>query len=339
MRNSNLQYVALAAWCLVGGALGSGMGCGTRCPLDTDNQQPKALRISPGVLVKDSIESRCDREDWKDFSYYQDVRATVTFAFGEPYNPHNVTGEITLFDFNANVVQRQPIVPERRDYPFVFTAQKDKNYFFQIVAMRGSAAYMIETKVEPLDPCAACAAGTVCCRPTGLCCEAGTVCRQGACVRPDACEPACGPGFLCVAGQCEEACPGGCRKGWRCDEASRTCVREARGGGPRTPAPPSQTPPPQTPRCAPGETYNPSTRQCEAVGGAITGTVLSAADKGGVVEILINRGSSHGVRAGASGSVAGFSFEVESVFATRCKAKVKGARPEQVLNKPVRISP
>lgn len=313
---------------------GVGNGCGTKCPLDTDDQQPKALRISAGVLVKDTIASGCDRVDWKDFSYFQDVRATVTFAFGELYKSHGVTGEITLFDFNANVVNRQPIVPERREYEFVFTAHKDKDYFFQVVATSGSSAYMVATKVEPLDPCAACPAGTLCCRPTGLCCEAGTVCRGGACVRPDVCEPPCGPGSLCVAGQCEEACPGGCRKGWRCDEGTRTCVRESREV--RTPTPQPQ---PQTPRCTSGETYNPATKQCEGAGGAISGTVLSATDKGGTVEILINRGSSHGIRSGATGSVAGFSFQVESVSATRCKAKVKGARPEQVLNKSVRISP
>lgn len=322
---------------LVALGFGGGTGCGTRCPTDTDYQQPKALRISPGVLVKDSVESKCDREDWKDFSYFQDVRATVTFAFGDLYKPHNVAGEITLFSFDANVIQRQPIVPGRRDYSFVFTVQKDKDYFFQVVANSGSSAYMVETKVEPLDPCLACPPGTICCRPTGLCCEAGTVCRQGACVRPDFCDPPCGPGFMCVAGQCEEACPGGCRAGWRCDEASRTCVRESRGG---VKPPPSPAPkPPPTPRCAVGETYNPVTRQCEGAGGAITGTVLSATDKGGLVEILINRGSSHGVKSGATGSVAGFSFTVESVSATRSRAKIKGVRPDQVLNKSVRITP
>lgn len=338
MRNRNgARGIPAARALLAGVALGAWVssGCGTKCTLDTDNQQPTALRISHGVLVKDHIESRCDREDWKHFSYFQDVRATVTFAFGELYKPHKVTGEITLFSFDANVLQRQPIVPGRRDYAFVFLAQKDKDYFFQIMATGGSSAYMVETKVEPLDPCAACPAGTLCCRPTGLCCEAGTVCRQGACVRPDFCDPACGPGLVCVAGQCEEACPGGCRRGWRCDEGSRTCVRESRGG----PRPPSPSPAPQTPRCGAGETYNPATRQCEGAGGAISGTVLSATEKGGAVEILINRGSSHGVRSGASGSVAGFSFSVDSVSATRCRAKVKGARPDQVLNKSVRISP
>jgi len=329
-RRRGLLAIGGLAWIVLAGA-----ACGSHCPMDTDNQQPKALRISPGVLVKDFIESKCDREDWKDFSYFQDVRATVAFAFGEPYKPHGVTGEITLFSFDANVLQRQPIVPEKRDYTFVFTAQKDKDYFFQIRASGGAAAYMVETKVEPLDPCASCAAGTVCCRPTGLCCEAGTVCRGGACVRPDSCDPPCGPGYLCVSGQCEEACPGGCRKGFRCDEDSRTCIRERRGA--ERPAPP-QPGPPATPKCAAGETYNPSTKQCEG-GGAISGSVLSATVQGTYTEILINRGSSHGVRAGASGRVGSFDFTVESVSATRCRAKVRGASPDQLLGKSVRISP
>lgn len=312
-------------------------GCSGRCPLDSDNAQGKALRIAPGVLVKDSIAAKCDREDWKDFSYYQDARVTVTFAIGELYRPHGVTGEITLFDFKGNVLQRQPVVPEQRDYTFVFTAEKERSYFFHILATRGSAPYMVETKVEPLDPCAACPAGTTCCRPTGLCCEPGTICRQGACVRADTCEPSCGPGFVCVMGQCEEACPGGCKRGWRCDEASRTCVREAKGSTPK--APTELPPPPQPPRCGPGETYNPATKRCETQGGVISGTVLSATDKAGGVEILINRGSAHGVKAGATGSVAGVRFQVQSVSATRCKAIVKGVRASDLINKPVQISP
>lgn len=301
---------------------------------DVDDQQPKALRISPGVLVKDSLDpARGDAIDWKDFSYYTDVGVSVVFAFGEMYRPHGLRGEITLFSFDGNVIQRHPVVPEKRDYPFQFTARQDKDYFFKVEAYKGESGYMVETKVTPLDVCAACPQGTTCCRPTGQCCSPGTECRDGTCVRSAVrCTPSCRKGRVCVAGTCEKACPGGCPRGKRCDVKKRRCV--PRIGGPPPPPPP---PPPKCKSpCEQGQTCNRKTGQCEG-GNVIVGSVLSAVEKGALTEILINLGSQDGVKRKARGTVGRFSFTVSTVSATRCRAKIK-APPDQVRGKKVRIN-
>jgi len=309
------------------------LSCGPKAPPDVDDQQPKALRISPGVLVKDSLDpDRSDSIDWKDFSYYMDVSVTVVFAFGEMYKPHGVRGEITLFSFDGNVIQRRPVVPEKRDYSFSFTAQKDKDYFFKVEAVKGASGYMVETKVIPLDACASCPAGTTCCRPTGSCCEPGTECRDGSCVKQRGCHPSCRRGKVCVAGVCEAACPGGCGRGMVCHVKRRRCVKR----GPVRPGP-GHGPVRKvcSPPCSSGQTCNTGTGECEG-GSVIKGRVLSATEKGASTEILINRGSRDGVRRGATGSIGGIGFKVVYVSATRCRAKVR-ASPEQLMGKKVRI--
>ncbi len=314
-----------AAWLAAGVALALCASCGD-CKPDVDNEQPKALRINPGILVKDSLDADCDSIDWKDFSYYEAVRVTVTFAFGEMYKPHGVEGDIRLFRFDGNQMQQQPIVSETRDYTFVFVAEKDKDYFFQIQARKGSAGYMVETKVEPLDSCASCPSGSTCCRPSGLCCPGGTVCRDGACLRTDECSPSCRGDTVCEGGRCVEACPGGCRKPKRCDVDERRCVGGDAAPVKVTPARPKGC----QPACKGGQTCNDATGECEG-GDSISGSVLSVTEDGGGSDILINRGSQDGVHNGATGSIGGFSFTVRNVTATRCHGKV-AARPDALKN-------
>lgn len=301
------------------------ISCGDMCKPDLDNEQPKALRINPGILVKDSIDASCDPVDWKDFSYYEPVRVTVTFAFGELFKPHGVEGEIRLFRFDGNQMQQQPVVPETRDYTFVFVAEKDKDYFFRIEARNGAAGYMIETKVEPLDPCSQCGPGTTCCRPSGTCCPAGTMCREGACVRAEGCSPPCNRGEVCEGGVCVPACDPPCKRPKRCDPELRRCV----GGD----VPPPREVQPQkkrgcSPPCREGQTCNEATGECEG-GDFINGSVLSVTEEGAGSILLINRGSQDGVKRGASGTVSGFSFTVKEVSATRCKAFVN-AKPDKI---------
>jgi hypothetical protein len=193
---------------------------------------------------------------------------------------------------------------------------------------------MIETKVETLDPCSQCGAGTTCCRPSGLCCAAGTTCRDGACVRVEGCNPPCDRDEACEAGRCVSACDPPCRRPKRCDADLRRCV-----GGEAPP--PRDAPPPRkrgcSPACRDGQTCNEATGECEG-GEVISGSVLSVTEEGGGSIVLINRGSQDGVRRGASGTVGSFAFTVKEVFATRCRAKVN-AKPEQLKNaSKVRIS-
>lgn len=295
------------------------VACGGSQP-DLDDARPKALRISPGVLVKDAIDAKKDKVDWKDFSYYQDARATVVFSFGDRFTQHELQGEISLYDFEGSALQSQRIVPGVVDYKFVFDVKKDKDYFFRVEARKGKAGYLVETRTEAQDPCAACGPGTTCCGTQ--CCGAGQACRDGVCVMVG-CVPPCRHGEVCESGRCEEACPGGCRGGKVCDVSERRCV----GGAPSTPRP--QPPARKCPPCGAGTTCNEDSGQCEGASTGIGGAVLSVVEEGSGIVIIINRGSEDGVRRGASGRVAGLSFTVREVSATKCKASLN-AKPSQV---------
>jgi hypothetical protein len=300
--------------------------CGPSSPDVDDNSRPKALRISPGVLVKDSIDARRDPIDWKDFSNYQDARVTVVFSFGDRFTPHGLQGEISLFDFDGSALQNQRVVPGTVDYKFTLDVRKDKDYFFRVEARKGKAGYLVETRTEPLDQCAACGPGTTCCPGSGTCCGRGQACREGACVAA-ACAPPCRRGEVCEAGRCEEACPGGCHKGKVCDASERRCVTAA-PTEPKTEAPAKKG----CPQCAAGQACNEETSRCESVATGITAAVISVVEEGSGIVIIINRGSQDGVRPGASGRVGGLSFTVRDVGATKCKAFI-AAKPSQVPQK------
>jgi len=307
-------------------ALGIGwvaISCGKAAP-DVDGERPGAFRISTGVLVKDTIEAGSDPVDWKDFSHFQGGRATVTISIGDPYKPHGVQGEITLFDFAGNTLQSRQIVPGQRDYAFVFDIVGEQHYFFRIAARKGKAGYLVEAKVDPRDPCADCGPGATCCPPAG-CCAPGQVCRSGACVNLE-CRPRCDRGQVCEDGRCVEACPGGCRPGTTCDEDARRCVR----AGP----PPRQSPPPRTApasacprRCPAGQQCNESTGQCESKEAptGIRARVLSVIEQDSGTVILLNVGSEDGVRVGSTGRLGGVTFRVRKVSATRCEGLVQGS--------------
>lgn len=295
-------------------------GCGTYCPPDVDNQQPRALGIVEGVLVKESIDATCDRVDWRHYSAHSDGRVVALFSFGELYKPHGVRGEIQLFDMPGNVLQRQPITPEQREYKFVFPVKKDENYFFRVEATKGTAGYMIDLKLEPLDPCAKCQ-GVVCCN--NVCCAPGEVCINGICSKPGVCVPECSEGEVCEDGRCVPACPGGCPKGHYCSINLRRCVKA--GGGAPPPPPAKECNPPCNPV---DERCNPKTLQCEVLP-YINCSVLEVQPGAGTSSIiLINRGHKDGVKIGATGSVKSFGLKVIEVTATRCRATVSAIAKE-----------
>lgn len=301
------------------------VACGGGQP-DIDDSRPKAMRVSPGVLVKDAIDARKDRVDWKDFSYFEDGKATIVFSFGDRFTPHNLQGEISLFDFDGSALQSQRIVPGTVDYRFTFPIRKEKDYFFRVDARSGKAGYLVESRVEAADPCDACGPGTTCCPPAG-CCGSGQTCSKGTCVSLT-CEPPCRRGEFCEQGRCEEACPGGCRKGKVCDDDARRCV----SAGSPAPVPPRRPQPPVRtgcPACGAGQTCNEDTGECEGASSGLNGTVVGVVEEGSGVVIIVNLGSEDGVRRGAQGRVLGLSFTVRDVFATKCKA-VLNARPSQV---------
>ncbi|MBP7125769.1 hypothetical protein KBD49_05320 [Myxococcota bacterium] len=311
---TRMLAVALGIGCLAA-------SCGNAAP-DVDGERPGAFRISTGVLVKDTIDAGGDPVDWKDFSHFQAGRATVTISIGDPYKPHGVQGDLTLFDFAGNTLQSRQVVPGQRDYAFTFDIVAEQHYFFRIAARKGRAGYLVEARVDPLDPCAACGPGSTCCPPAG-CCAPGQVCRGGACVSLE-CRPRCDRGRVCEDGRCVEACPGGCRSGTVCDEESRQCVRVSRQ------APPPRTDPrPACPRrCPAGQQCNESTGRCEAKEAppqGIRARVLSVIEQDSGTVILLNVGSEDGVRANSTGRIGGVTFRVRKVSATRCEAVVPGS--------------
>ena len=308
-------------------------GCRTRCPIDVDETFAKALRIWPGIDIPDSIDAKCDPVDWRSFSYPQDVKVQVTISFGDLFKAHSCEGEIGLYSFEGNLLDTRPVVPQTRVYEFTFTAQKEKSYYFKISARKGKSAYVLRAEVSPIDPCASCPPER-CCKEAGLCCEPGTVCKGKECVPADVCDPPCGRGFLCVMGRCEEACPQGCGKGYYCDEARRACVPTS----PKQKQVIPEKPKVETlPRCPAGKTYNPKTGQCEGGGSNIVGKVIEATQTGKGVEVIINRGSDHGVRKGQTATVGGHQFTIGTVSATRCKATIPNASADELKGKTVTI--
>jgi len=323
----SLFFVFLPCICVLA------FGCRTRCPIDTDEEYSKAMRIWPGVDIPDSIDAKCDPVDWRSFSYNQDVRVEVTISFGDLFKAHRCEGEIGLYSFEGNILDRRPIVPQTRVYKFAFTAQKEASHYFKIHAKKGKCSYVLRAEVSPVDPCASCPPER-CCREAGVCCSPGTVCRGRECIPADICEPPCGRGFVCVMGKCEEACPGGCGRGYYCDEARRECVPISSKPKRVVPDKPKTE---FTPKCPAGRTYNPQTGQCEGGGTTIIGKVIEATQTGKGVEVIINRGSNHGVRKGQVGKVGAFQFTISLVSATRCRATIPNASAEEVKGKSVTI--
>jgi hypothetical protein len=309
------------------------LGCRSRCPIDVDETHAKALRIWPAIDIPDSIDAKCDPVDWKSFSYPQDVKVQVTISFGDLFKAHSVEGEIGLYSFEGNLLDRRPVVPQTRVYEFTFTAQKEKSYYFKISAKKGASAYVLRAETSPIDPCASCPPER-CCKEAGVCCEPGTVCKGKECVRADVCEPQCAPGSVCVMGRCEEVCPGGCGRGYYCDQGKRACVPTS----PRQRQVTPEKPKVETPlKCPAGRSYNPKTGTCEGGGGNIVGKVIEATQTGKGVVVNINRGSDHGVRKGQTATVGGYQFTIGTVSATRCKATIPNASADELKGKTVTI--
>jgi cell shape-determining protein MreC len=51
-------------------------------------------------------------------------------------------------------------------------------------------------------------------------------------------------------------------------------------------------------------------------------TIVSRRAAGAKTELVLNKGSAHGVHVGNTGSIGGFSFKVIQVYAVRCKVRV-----------------
>lgn len=310
--------------------------CSSPAP-DVDDERPKAFRLTPGILVKDSIgQKKGDKIDWKEFSYFKEVIATVTFLIGDQFKPHNVKGRITMFNLKGEEIDRMEVVPGKIEYAFKFLVKRDDHFFFKFEAWSGYSHYLVDTKVEEVDPCLKCGAEEICCKPGNICCPQGTICKDGACVGAlkEGCYPPCKSGEVCVDGLCEEACGGWCPKGQTCNVKLNKCVPKVK----KQPLPsvtcragevkrgrkcvPVETSACKEP-CPPDSKCNEKTGKCEFLG-VISGRIVNIYPVDGGTELIINRGSVDGIKQGAEGKiigVAGGSFVVKEVFQSRCKAK------------------
>ena len=296
-------------------------------PPDTDNTQSTALRLIPGVPIQDSINpAQSDSVDWRMFVSDKDVRVNVVYTVGEAYKPHNVRGEIIVFDRPGNIIARKPIVPGKRDYTIMFTARKQSPYYFELRADSGASGYLINCTTEPLDPCSKCGPGTTCCLPTGVCCQQGTKCVAGQCINRNVCNPPCAGWQVCEEGVCVSACPHKCRRGYRCDTRLRQCIRTHK----------THHVTPRRPRCGPSQTYDPRQGRCISnqpapTGHQIPATILNVNNgpSGGVL-IVVDRGYKDGVRKGNTARVGRYSLSLYRLFRTRSVWKSRTLTPVKI---------
>ncbi len=318
--DKTLVYALLLA---VGAVLWLG-ACEDPLPPDNDGTQPKALGLVANFLVKDDIDpTRGDKEDWRDFSTFELSDVKVTYLIGEKFGGgHKMSGVIELYDVQGNLMQRREVEPGVRNYDFEFRAEANKHYFFRFVARRGKANYMIENTVKPVDPCALCLAEEQC--------------VEGRCVPAGACVPPCKSGETCQDGEC--VATSRCPRGQRWDSRKKECV--ARRADCDPPCGDNQicmrgncvarvsdpgTPTGEDPAAVTAKTH-------------VDGVILNVWPSGKGSMMLINRGSQHGIKKGASGSIAGGGgFTVKEVFPFQCKAFTNLTREQLAERKKVTI--
>ncbi len=301
-------------------------------PPDTDNLQSNALRLIAGVPIQDSINPKHnDKIDWRMFVSDTDVRVTVVYTIGEQYKPHNVRGEIIVFDRPGNVIARKPVVPGKRDYTIMFTARKQAPYYFEFRADSGAAGYLISCTTQPLDPCSKCGPGTTCCLPTGVCCPGNTKCVAGQCVSRNVCTPPCKPDQVCQDGICVSAC-GHCRRGYVCDIRIKRCIR-------RRPIRHHHTVihRERRPKCKAGQVYDQSSGHCITPSPAtvtITANILNVKQSAsGNTLIVVDRGAIHGVKFNYKARMGGILLRQYSLSRTRSTWKTKRLDPATITAK------
>jgi len=140
---------------------------------------------------------------------------------------------------------------------------------------------------------------------------------------------------------CKVPCGGECKRGFRCDEDSDTCVRSGgkcksckgvtcpdgkkcrcgRCVKKKEPPKPACDPP-----CKGGKTCNKKTGKCEVRLGPIGCRIIQALPAGSKTNLVLSRGKAHKVAVGDKGSIPGVgTFTIRKVFPNRSKA---------VINKP-----
>lgn len=303
-----------------------------------DNTQAKALRLIAGVPIQDSINpGHGDSVDWRMFVSDRNVRVNVVYTIGQQYKPHNVRGEIIVFDRPGNVIARKPVVPGKRDYTIMFTARKQAPYYFEFRADSGAAGYLVSCTTESLDPCSKCGPSTTCCMPTGICCAQNTKCVAGQCVSRNVCDPPCADWKVCRDNVCVPACEHRCRRGFACDSRLRRCIRTRPRRVHRR-----HYVKPARPRCRAGQAYDPGVGRCVSnatpVNSIIANILNVTQGPSGVTLIIVDRGVKHGVKRGYRARVGSINLVQYSLSRTRSTWKTRRVRPADVLSRYKRIT-
>ena len=331
-------------------------GCSPYKYNDDDNKCNKAKPLPPVVIVKDNLNSYMgDVADCKEIKYFKDAQATVTYRIGTAFEQHNLKGLLTVYDVDGQVLDQKGVDPTIPKYEFALNVKQNRPYYVEFKITAGKYDYQAQVQYKKLDPCAKCTADEVCvadqCQPKVKACDPecdaddGMRCEDGECVyQCDArckrkerrgyscdvetgdcvrerkqCSPRCKRGFYCNTrvGRCYERratapCGGGCKPGTICK--ANKCVAIGK----------------QCPTCPAGRICSAATGyQCVKDGGTlkatgpIRGRVASILRAGTSSILYLNRGSSHGVKPGASGSLCGkFKITVTGVYPARSKARV-----------------
>jgi hypothetical protein len=334
-----------------------GTGCSPYKYNDDDNLCSKAKPLPPVVVVKDELNSKMgDVADCRTLKYFKNARAKVTYRIGTAFEQHNLKGLLTLYNEDGQVLDQKGVDPTIPKYDFDFEVTGNRPYYVEFKITEGQYAYQAQVQFTKVDPCSKCTASQECvdgacrekvrvCDPAcdsddGMACEDGQCVYQcedrckrkkrrgyvcdvetGDCVRArKSCSPRCKTGYRCNyrVGRCykksppKPPCAGGCKPGTICK--NNKCV--AIGGK-------------TCPSCPSGQTCSQATGyQCVKDGGSVTqtgpirGRVASILRAGTSSILYLNRGRSHGVRAGATGTLCGkLKITVTNVYATRSKAR------------------
>jgi hypothetical protein len=320
-RGSTLRGVAISTLVL--------HGCvAPAATVDDDALCSRARPLPPALVVKDSIDpAGGDRVDCRRLSWTRDARATIEYRFGTPFEPHDVTGTVTVYDDEGAILDRRTVMPSVYETPFEVTVKGGRSYYVHIEARQGASSYTAQVKYESVDPCARCTADQEC---------VGQRCED---VQPD-CKGGCSAGEMCLEGGCVDACNPPCPRRWVCDAERHECersrrrrqrprnvARTRRATGPTATACPGCPNPTDT--CGPQTGFRCVWPQSGVTTGPIRAQVVSTVRGRRGTVLYLNRGRRHGVSRGNQGRLCGaHPVVVTKTFATRSKARTNASLEE-----------
>lgn len=292
---------------------------------DTDGEAEQAERVPLGMEAVDALDHPGgDQVDWKSIYLPDAGDAEVQVIVGDPFaGPHGLAGTIAVYpETGPPAVDEVAITPSEHTYTLAWESTGDATFLLQIASTSGAAPYRASFNFDaaPDDPCAE------------VTCDDGAICEEGECIAtepvdPTVCEPECGRNKICVDNVCEPYCGGGCKRGEYCHRGRNECRTHPCTG---VSCPSGQ-------KCVWGKCKAPegSTTSDDSGGtdtsepapspSSVDGRILSLLASGSNTSIVINRGRTHGVKRGMTGTITGVgSFTINEVYSFRSKALFKG---------------